>query len=165
MADSVIAPHSDTVPRPFSPAHQLVLDSLAGGMTLRQIWAKHGSELPKRYKFHEAISRDPALSTAYYQARAAGMIDMLEESIEHSLACRLDKSMSIGADKYASVVARAAALLAPKAFGQLIKHADADGNSLSVSVVSYAKRAPDLIEATAVDVTPGKHLSTGDHKI
>lgn len=143
------------VGRPSSYSEQtadFICEALARGDSLRKICESEG--VPTLATILHWLVQRPEFYSKYARARLsqAEVMDMkIMETAERCLAGELDAyaaKVAIGAFQWR------AAKLAPKVYGDatMLKHADADGNSLKVEVtrISDAPRAltpPKLLEA------------------
>lgn len=91
-----------------------------------------------------------------------------EEAVEYSGSVRDDKAKGIAAEKYANVAIKAAEKLAAKKFGPMLKHADSEGNKITVNILQFGigdKPTPlESITVEAVEVVPAITVQTGDNK-
>lgn len=93
-------------------------------------------------------------------AREIGMEVRIDEALDHQYAVRTDKALSIAAQKYSNVAIAAAAAMCPKRFGQMVRHADADGGKLTVQLVRYSDLPP--IDAEFSEPQKLGHIPTDD---
>lgn len=131
-------------------AWEYLLEQLRCGRTL---WAilRDNEQLPDPKTIAAYRKSDAELDAAFVEARTEGLTARVEEALEYQGSVRGDKSLSVAAAKYADVAMKTAEKLAPKSFGQLVRHAGHDGNELTVKVVDYAKPQP-VIDANAVEL-------------
>jgi len=118
-----------------------IIGAILSGQTLRSLLAMDLS-LPHYGLIYAALQSDAEFAEAYELARQAGLETRLEESLDYQASVRADHKLSAAAEKYASVTAKLAALMAPKRFGQLVRHAGHDGEQLVVQTVQYASKSP-----------------------
>lgn len=132
---------------------QAIVERLADGQTLRAI-IRDDPALPSYYKVAQARKADAAFDEAVTFMRSTGLENRIEEAIEWQGTVRGNKHLAVAAEKYANVVLKSAAALAPKTLGPMVRHAGADGNDLVVNVVSFADQPTDggTLDATDAPV-------------
>lgn len=137
--------------RPKQPltddAKREILDGMASGLTLyRLLWAN--PHLPNYEQVQQLRRDDPKFAEQFEIARENGQEARLEEALDHQYSVRENRELSVAAAKYLESSVRIAEKLAPKRFGQLIRHAGHDGEALTVQVVSY--KDGGTLEAEAI---------------
>jgi hypothetical protein len=122
-------------------------EMLEAGCTLNEIGSL--PDMPTPTQWRRAASRDAKLGARIDEARAHGAIAMLDDGreiadamIREAVAEDNDLEHSTfmlrGADTVTRITAAMVKLYAPKRYGELIKHADADGNAITVNVESFS---------------------------
>jgi hypothetical protein len=138
-----------------------IIERLRHGQTL---WGmlNENPELPSINAIAKAAKADPQFAADMQEARDIGNVARIEEGIDFQGSVRGNKHLSIAAEKYVNSAIKVAEKLSPKTMGQLIKHADADGNKLTVNVMRFEiappKAEPKALEVLATDVPKDRLL-------
>lgn len=130
-----------------------IIELLRAGQTQ---WAmlRNNPDLPSESTIWLARQNDPEFDAAFRAAREEGQVARLEEAHEYIGSVRTDKHLAIAAEKYANVTIKIAEKLAPKTLGAMIKHADADGNKLTINVLDYKQSLEPPIDAEFKELPP-----------
>lgn len=128
----------------LSDLHKRALPLLiADGATLTWLCEQPG--MPSTASVHRARKDDPAFDAAMRDAMALHAAAILSTAQDYANEAIDDADFDKA--KRAEILHRIsvarAEKVAPKEYGQLVKHADADGGKLSISVVNYAT-APNV---------------------
>lgn len=136
-----------------------LIELVQHGATLTEIETLRG--MPRANYVWQECKRDPAFGQALQEARVIAAANVLEEA-QHHLRDAVESNdpdvMRIASD-YARASTAYAEKIAPKEFGQLVKHAGADGGALTVNVVQYAIEAPAVIGGTLQDESALTHAT------
>lgn len=127
-----------------TPEHKALIPQLiADGATLT--WLADQAGMPGAGAILRARDNDPAFADAMRAAFGANATVGLDAA--HQYATDAIDDVDIDKAKRADILHRIAVAraekIAPREFGAMIKHADADGGKLTVSVINYAAPTPD----------------------
>jgi hypothetical protein len=151
---------------PVTDEHKrLILDGLLAGYTLTRILEDNPS-IPGIAAIRHARRIDPEFDQDMIDYRTDGLSTRIDEALEHHFEVRDDKHASTAAGKYVDSVLKSAEKLAPKSFGPMMRHAGANGEQLSVAVISFGtanivgqQPAPQAIDITPTMISEGVNTS------
>lgn len=128
---------------------ETICDLLEAGCTMREVCSL--PDMPSEPAFRRATRDGSKYQTRIETARARGadaILDDARDLIEAMKLAWIDETdpdtsrvLTSGSLAIHKIAMEQARLLAPKKFGDLIKMADADGNALSVTVMTFGDKA------------------------
>lgn len=161
IAEKIFAPISVDGDRPgWDDANTAeFLEAIRAGNSPTQ-YLRLNAHMPSVGAYHYRRTKDAKFREDVEIAREIGMEVRIDEALDHQFAVRTDKALSIAAQKYSNVAIAAAAAMCPKRFGQMVRHADADGGKLTVQLVRYSDMPP--IDAEYSEPPKLGHIPTDD---